>query len=122
MDENHQINLTADTVLEEDSRRSLPHPEPLWAARREVPVVQEEKKRKGDTAHRGDAPLPEEKKMVEDFAKTIDITNTSMVLQCRAGAQRKSPPSPSLPCKTSAPRTWARWGYDYRPGHRAQEL
>ena len=32
---------------------------------------------------------PEEKKMVDDFAKKIDLTNTSLVMQYGAGAQKK---------------------------------
>lgn len=32
---------------------------------------------------------PEEKKMVDDFAQKIDLTNTSLVLQYGAGAQKK---------------------------------
>ena len=88
MDENHQINLTADTVLEETPAAPSLTLNPFGSTP-EVPVVQEEKKEK-EIQPIEETPLsPEEKKMVEDFAKTIDITNTGMVLQYGAGAQKK---------------------------------
>ena len=45
-----------------------------------------------------------EQKMVDDFAKQIDITDTNMVLTYGSAAQKNI-----ANFSVSAPRTWARW-------------
>ncbi|HIS68764.1 MAG TPA: toxic anion resistance protein [Candidatus Gallacutalibacter stercoravium] len=52
--------------------------EPMQPVKKVEPIEAEEEKL-----------TPQEKKMVEDFAQKIDITNTSQVLQYGAGAQKK---------------------------------
>lgn len=37
---------------------------------------------------------PEEEKTINDFSEKIDLTNTNIVLQYGAGAQKRSPTSP----------------------------
>ena len=51
---------------------------------------------------------PAQRKAVEAFAKTIDITDSNVVLQYGAAAQKNIagfPRAPSTPC---APRIWGR--------------
>ena len=54
--------------------------------------------------------LRQRKKAVEEFSRKIDITDSNMVLQYGAAAQKNvagfSEKRPSLPC---APRTWVKW-------------
>ena len=52
---------------------------------------------------------PAQRKAVEDFARTIDITDSNVVLQYGAAAQCL-PSFPKTPCSRFAPRTWGRSG------------
>ncbi|MCD1147784.1 toxic anion resistance protein [Peptoniphilus sp. KCTC 25270] len=71
MDEN-KIKLTLDGLDENEAITDL--------------TVQEEIRLTNDTAVHL---TPEEEKQVEEFAKTIDLTNSSVVLQYGVGAQKK---------------------------------
>lgn len=53
-------------------------------------ATQQEEEKPADPAILDESTLtPEERKMVEDFSKQIDITNSNLVLQYGAGAQQK---------------------------------
>ena len=53
-------------------------------------AAQKEEEKPADPAILDESALtPEERKMVEDFSKQIDITNSNLVLQYGAGAQQK---------------------------------
>ena len=53
-------------------------------------AAQQEEEKPADPAILDESALtPEERKMVEDFSKQIDITNSNLVLQYGAGAQQK---------------------------------
>ncbi len=53
-------------------------------------ATQQEEEKPADPAILDESALtPEERKMVEDFSKQIDITNSNLVLQYGAGAQQK---------------------------------
>lgn len=46
--------------------------------------------------------------MVEDFAATIDVSNSNVILQYGAAARKRSPDSPRMRCRTCAPRIWVK--------------
>lgn len=49
-----------------------------------------------------------EQRQVDEFAKTIDLTNSSVVLQYGVGAQKRFPPSPKRRWNPCARRISAR--------------
>ena len=51
-----------------------------------------------------------ERKMVDDFAQKIDITDSNLVLQYGAAAQKNIAGFSESTLKSVRTRTWARWG------------
>ena len=52
---------------------------------------------------------PEEKQQVEDFAKKIDLSNSTQILNTARPARKRWRIFPPLRWRISARKTWARW-------------
>lgn len=57
-----------------------------------------------------DTLTPEERKMVEDFAATIDVSNSNVFCNTAPRRKRRSPGFLKTLYRTYAPRIWARSG------------
>ncbi len=77
------MNKDLDEMLKEAPTLTL---EPFANTKEEVIVVEETKKELETVESKL---TPEEQKMVDEFARQIDLTNTQMVLQYGAGSQKK---------------------------------
>ena len=84
--ETNNMNNDLDVMLKEAPTLTF---DPFPTSKEEVAVVEEKAVEEAQKAAAQIVLTPEEQKMVDDFAKQIDLTNTQQLIQYGAGSQKK---------------------------------
>ncbi len=84
--ETNNMNNDLDVMLKEAPTLTF---DPFPTTKEEVAVVEEKAVEEAQKAAAQIVLTPEEQKMVDDFAKQIDLTNTQQLIQYGAGSQKK---------------------------------
>ena len=84
--ETNNMNNDLDVMLKEAPTLTF---DPFPTTKEEVAVVEEKAVEEAQKAAAQIVLTPEEQKMVDDFAKQIDLTNTQQLIQFGAGSQKK---------------------------------